>query len=134
MRRLRIRRIRSLIREPEMLPRRIHDRRERYQKMLNLTAPQPILDLFRSSWHDAEYALSIVEGYYDPTSEINRFVLRETRQEGGFEMVYADLERLRREILTKIHPCVSKYCVPEYGAVMRFCRANGLGKKRKSHA
>lgn len=101
---------------------RCNDRANRYRKMKKLEAPEIILSLYMQQWHDAEYALSIAEGYYDPKAEINKWVSRRCAK-NGVEVTPEELMVWRVGIMSKLAPCLAKAGVPvEYGFAIRYMR------------
>lgn len=116
-------RIRAMSREPiHRLKARCAERRSRYRRMKSLNAPEVILELYFSSWHDAEYALSIQEGFYDPTSPINKFVCRHLAKK-GIEVTPEELAVFRRSTLAHLLPfCLKCSIPPEYGCIIRYTR------------
>jgi hypothetical protein len=73
-------------------------------------------------WHDAEYARSIQQGYYDPRSPIVRRVLGALREK-GIEYTAADLDAFRTRVMDRLAPVISEQARPvEFGYLIRCMR------------
>lgn len=96
------------------------ERHERYRKCKRLNAPDVLCDWYRSRWHDAEYALSLKQGYYDPASDKNKFVVK-ALAEKGYEITPSELIGIhRRAIMEKLMEVAIKHdLAPEYGHIVR---------------
>lgn len=108
----------------ETLRARCARRRKNFGEFVRLDAPEVLQAWSFSLWHDAEYALSIAEGYYDPKSPINAFV-RNQMAERGHELTMDELLSYRIGIMEHMGPCLAKHKVPvEYGCCIRLMRSS----------
>ena len=115
--------IRAMAREGEWSCReRVARRRRTFEAFQRHDVPA----LLAWAWRllcDAEFALSIAQGYYDPASERTKHV-RRTLAERGVEVTVADLEEYRAGTLGKMRThCQGLHIPQEYGSMVR-----GLGR------
>ena len=117
------REIRALVRRGEDLPRICASRGARYQKFRTLNAPDCLVAHAMQLWHDAEYALSIAEGYYDPAHPAHQNVVRMLREIGQETSVEELLGETRRRIMERLGPICVQHGYPwEFGALVRLLR------------
>lgn len=120
--------IRRLVSDPIRCRNVLYQRQARYDRLRELDAPAIIIAREYSMLHDAEYAMSLIEGYYDPHSEINQRVWRHVRTLGFETSGEIMVAQTRPAILEAFRPICVKWGIPqEYGAVIRLIRKLGLG-------